>query len=121
VKYITIDGDDIGQKITSAYLTNNVYELIRVNDLVKEKTELIAAYLESEGFEIIFCAADGVAGVTQSELDNRAIYSEIKKIAEDELSFSVGVGDTLRDAYVALLSAKSSGKGQLHNFNDMER
>lgn len=54
MNYITIDGDDIGQKITSAYLGNNVKELIGVNNLVQDKTRQIAAYLKSQGFEIIF-------------------------------------------------------------------
>lgn len=120
MNYITVDGDDVGQKITSAYLKNNVVELIRVNNLVQAKTRQIADYLKSQGFEIIFCAADGVAGVTESKIDTKYIYSEIKRIAEHELSFSVGVGGTLRDAYVALLCAKSSGKAQLQNFKDME-
>lgn len=119
MNYITIDGDDIGQKITSAYLNNNVHELIRVNDLVQEKTKQIATFLKSQGCEIIFCAADGVAGVSVSEINTEYFYSKIKLIAEDKLSFSVGVGETLRDAYVALLSAKSAGKAQLQNFKNM--
>ena len=120
MKFVTIDGDDIGQKITSAYLTNNAKELVRVNDLVQEKTKSIAHFLKSQGFEILFCAADGVAGSICSEFDKNIIFSQIKKIAEQEISFSVGVGTTLREAYIALLSAKSSGKGRLHDFSDME-
>lgn len=119
MNYITIDGDDIGQKITSAYLRNNVEELISVNNLVQDKTRQIAVYLKSQGFEIIFCAADGVAGTTKSEIDAEYIYSQIQRISDNELSFSAGVGKSLREAYVALLSAKSSGKGQLQSFEGM--
>ena len=119
MNYITIDGDDIGQKITSAYLSNNVTELIRVNDLVQDKTEQIAAFLKSQGFEIIFCAADGVAATIKSEIDVEYLYSQIQRISGNELSFSAGAGNSLREAYVALLSAKSSGKGKLQSFEGM--
>ena len=120
MKFVTIDGDDIGQKITSAYLNNNVQELVRVNNLVQEKTQLIAEFLRSHGFDILFCAADGVAGSICTEFDNEVIFAQIEKISEQEVSFSVGVGITLREAYIALLSAKSSGKGRLHDFSDMD-
>ena len=30
--YITIDGDDIGQKITAAYLNNDIESLNRINN-----------------------------------------------------------------------------------------
>ena len=83
---------------------------------MQDRTRKIAAYLKSQGFEIIFCAADGVAGATKLEFDAGYIYSQIKLISDGDLSFSAGVGKSLREAYVALLSAKSSGKGKLQSF-----
>lgn len=122
MKYITIDGDDIGQRITSAYLQNDLSKLIRINEIVREKTDSIASYLKSHGFVIIFCAADGVAAHSgQENLDFARLFNEIQTIAAVELSFSAGVGKDLREAYIALLSAKSSGKGCLHNFADMKK
>lgn len=115
--YITIDGDDIGQMITSSYLKNDLHELSRINRVVNEKTLLISNFLKEQGFNIIFCAADGVAGyIDQTTLDQVFIFDSIKSIAEPELRFSAGIGSTLQEAYVALLSAKSSGKCCLHNF-----
>jgi len=119
MRYITIDGDDVGQKITSAYLANDADGLIKTNDLVQKKTAQIADYLKSQSFEILFCAADGVAGLSTQHFQNQALFAEIRRIAGDELSFSAGVGNTLRDSYIALLSAKSGGKGRLHDFDDM--
>ncbi|REE18246.1 hypothetical protein B0G71_1245 [Paraburkholderia sp. BL27I4N3] len=119
MKYITIDGDDIGQKIASAYLTNDTKELTRTNDLVQEKIAQIADFLKYQGFNILFCAADGVAGSSSSFFQNSTVFAEIRKIAGEEISFSAGVGNTLRDSYIALLFAKSSGKGRLQNFDDM--
>lgn len=116
--YITIDGDDIGQMITSSYLKNDLHELSRINRVVNEKTLLISKFLKEQGFNIIFCAADGVAGfIDQIAIDKVFIFDSIKSLAEPELSFSAGIGSTLQEAYVALLSAKSNGKCCLHDFN----
>ncbi|EIU3494027.1 TPA: mCpol domain-containing protein [Pseudomonas aeruginosa] len=118
--YLTIDGDDIGHKITSAYLINSTTELVRINDLVQEKTRCIAEYLRKENFIIHFCAADGVAASIEYELDMRRIFSQIEKIAGGEITFSAGVGASLREAYVALLYAKNTGKKRLCDFRDIE-
>ena len=116
--YITIDGDDIGQMITSSYLKNDLHELSKINRVVNEKTLLISKFLKEQGFNIIFCAADGVAGfIDQIAIDKVFIFDSIKSLAEPELSFSAGIGTTLQEAYIALLSAKSNGKCCLHDFN----
>lgn len=44
--YITIDGDDIGEMITSSYLKNDLHELSRINCVVNEKTLLISKFLK---------------------------------------------------------------------------
>lgn len=119
MKYLTIDGDDIGQKITTAYLSNNTTELVRVNNLVQESTKSIAEYLRTEGFDIHFCAADGVAGSIADDFDIVEIFRQIRKIAGSEITFSAGVGSSLREAYVALLYAKSSGKKKLCDFKEI--
>ena len=121
MKYITIDGDDIGRRITSAYLRNDLSRLIQINENVSAKTNSIASYLRLKGFVIVFCAADGVAAYSaQDDFDSESIFQEIQEIAADDMSFSAGVGGDLREAYIALLSAKCSGKGCLHNFEDIK-
>jgi hypothetical protein len=117
MKYITIDGDDVGQKITSSYLRNDLSSLMRINELIKNKTNSIADFLREQGFSIIFCAADGVAAYHDGDnFDEDFIYSAIRDIAGQEISFSAGVGRDLRESYISLLFAKSSGKARLHNF-----
>lgn len=121
-RFITIDGDDIGQLIVSCYLRNDQLALARTNELVNTTTEVIADFLRANGFSVLFCAADGVAAYTDSMLpDDKDLYSAIKSLAGNNISFSVGVGASLREAYVALLSAKSSGKARLHNYKEVDR
>ncbi|MEF9963317.1 MAG: mCpol domain-containing protein [Comamonas sp.] len=117
--FITIDGDDIGQKITKYYLSNDIESLSKLNQSMIETTKDIANYLESIGFSIIFCGADGVAGhssITQSERD---IFREISYIGSKCATFSAGTGSTLRESYIALMSAKSNGKAQIYNYKDL--
>lgn len=111
--YVTIDGDDVGQKISASYLFNNVDELININDLVNFATLEISRILAGYGFEIIFCAADGVAGMIDNDsIDLSAIFNNIQTISCDDITFSMGSGRTLKDSYVALITAKSNGKNQ---------
>jgi hypothetical protein len=99
---------------------NDLVTLSKVNELVSEKTILIAEFLKGCGFVIVFRAADGVAGYCESDdVDENFIYSKIKVIADNEMTFSAGIGRDLRESYIALLSAKSSGKARLHNFESL--
>ncbi|MEC6833592.1 mCpol domain-containing protein [Photobacterium toruni] len=118
--FITIDGDDVGQMITSSYLKNDINELSRINKVVNKKTTLISALLVAQGFNIIFCAADGVAAyIQQDTVDNDFLFQSIDTLSNPDLHFSVGIGTTLQEAYIALLSAKSNGKRCLHDFSDL--
>lgn len=118
--YLTIDGDDIGQRITKFYLNNDIKSLANLNDLMGETTRLISEYLKSIGFTVIFCGADGVAGFAQNlEVSESDIFTEISALGEGCATFSAGVGFTLRESYIALMSAKSAGKAQIHNYKDL--
>ncbi|HHQ2584336.1 TPA: mCpol domain-containing protein [Providencia rettgeri] len=118
--YVTIDGDDVGQKITSSYLSNDVMKLISINEYVNSATSRISEILAYNGFVIIFCAADGVAGYSFDDAVNvEFLYSEIQKNADFGITFSMGVGNSLKDSFIALISAKSNGKNQFCNLMAM--
>ncbi|EIZ9877639.1 mCpol domain-containing protein, partial [Escherichia coli] len=44
--------------------------------------------------------------------DLKAIFNNIQSISCDGITFSMGSGSTLKDSYVALITAKSNGKNQ---------
>lgn len=116
LNYISIDGDDIGRKITSCYLSNNRQELINISQSLYEFTKKIATELQNYGFDIIFCAADGVVASTELDISLEAVYHEIQILAPNNMTFSAGIGTSLSEAYIALMSAKSNGKNCLHNY-----
>ncbi|WP_334068858.1 mCpol domain-containing protein [Burkholderia cepacia] len=120
--FITIDGDDIGQRITKYYLGNDAKSLSELNQKMIETTRRIADYLEQLGFSIIFCGADGVAGHAKtSSISENEIFKEISALGKECATFSAGTGDTLRESYVALMAAKSHGKAQIYSYRNLER
>lgn len=119
--FITIDGDDVGQRITKYYLDNDAKSLSELNQRMLETTRRIADFLERTGFSIIFCGADGVAGHAEfAALPVVEIFEEISALGRECATFSVGVGDTLRESYIALMAAKSNGKAQIFCFQNLE-
>lgn len=119
--FVTIDGDDIGRRLAACYLSNDVKALETTRELVDLKTQQISELLTGLGYNVLFCAADGVTAHSQDDIvDDLRLYQSIENTAGFELEFSVGVGETLREAYIALLFAKSTGKARLCNFRSME-
>lgn len=118
--YIAIDGDDVGRRITAMYLRNDPISLGEIAAMVQDKVQQIAGTLRAQGFTVIFCAADGVVAYAASPLSGVSeVYQLIQLIGGNELSFSAGVGGSLREAYVALLSAKSNGKARMVKYEDI--
>lgn len=106
--YAYIDGDDIGLRIEHSFMNNDEINLKKVNDNVKIVVEKITTYLIKNQAEIIFSGADGI--ICKSErLDAKKIIRFIEKNSK-EITFSIGVGSSLRDSFLALRYAKSSGK-----------
>lgn len=119
MNYISIDGDDIGRKITSCYLRNDEEKLKSVSKSLKKSTSNISNLLESLGFDVLFCAADGVAASIEVNIDFMELFESINSLAPAGISFSAGAGNSLREAYVALLAAKSNGKNCLCQYADI--
>lgn len=120
MKYISIDGDDVGRKITSYYLSNDRDGLMQLSQSLEVSTKAISIKLQEHGFDVIFCAADGVVGYTALRVDVKSLFSEIREIAPEGVTFSAGSGENLRESYIALISAKCSGKNCLHEYSALD-
>jgi hypothetical protein len=110
--YILIDGDDIGNKIASVYIENDEKELIKIIHDLAHILNQICKFMETLNFEIIFCAADGIACKgSHLEVDSFARY--IESIGKPNYTFSVGVGNELQTSFFALKYAKAVGKNKV--------
>jgi GTP cyclohydrolase III len=108
MKYAYIDGDDIGLRIEKSILTNDEETLKNINLEVSASIEMITTYLLKSDVEVIFSGADGIICKSQ-EIDINALHAMISSMNRS-ISFSVGVGETLTECFLALRYAKANGK-----------
>ncbi|MBC5773145.1 mCpol domain-containing protein [Pontibacter sp. KCTC 32443] len=114
--YIYIDGDNIGLKIEQSFLNNNEDELSVINLSVIKAIEQISSNLKTSGQVLLFAGADGVIS-KGNLLDIKKLLESIRAIDSD-FTFSIGVGNSLRDCYIALRYAKSVGKNIAIDYSD---
>ncbi len=120
MNYISIDGDDIGRQITKYYLTNNEQELKKFSKNLCKVTEQISNYLIEMNCSIVFSAADGIVASFKDNMDIDKLFCNIQQVDSYGITFSAGVGNSLQEAYIALLHSKSNGKNCLTLFSKIE-
>lgn len=111
MRYVGIDGDNIGNKLELCLLKNDE---IGVRLLSKEVEGILLSFsqqLKALGMEIIFCSGDSL--LCKGENINLNYLSKLVRIEKNSIKFSAGVGYTVKDAYIALKYAKASGKDKL--------
>ncbi|MCS3797148.1 mCpol domain-containing protein [Niastella sp. OAS944] len=108
MKYIYIDGDNIGLKIEQSFLNNDEEKLSITNLEVINAVSQISSYLGNKKQQIIFAGADGIIAKGQ-ELEICELLQFVRNV-QPSLTFSIGIGVNLKDCYMALRYAKSFGK-----------
>lgn len=121
IMFIIIDGDDVGRKITSCYLSNDEARLGQISHIMTTTVTQIAQILRQNGFRVIFCAADGVVATSEAAADALSIFDSVRRVAPTGFTFSAGAGGTLQQAYLALMHAKCSGKNTLSDYSLINR
>ena len=111
MKYIGIDGDDIGAKLELFLLENNENKVKLLSQEVDLSISNIAQEIEEIGMQIIFCSGDSL--LCKGEQVSLDKLSRIIKKNGNGINFSAGVGCTIKNAYIALKYAKASGKNKL--------
>lgn len=120
--FIVIDGDDSGRKIAACFINNDQKGLAEISQQLKQAAADVSEFLISNGFKIIFCAADGVTATRADKAqDYAALFQNIQSLSPHNMTFSAGVGTTLQEAYIALLDAKSSGKNRLSGYSEIAK
>jgi hypothetical protein len=114
--YAYIDGDDIGLKIEKSFMNNDEINLMIINNNVKAIVEQITIYLTNNNHEIIFSGADGI--ICKKDIIEVERILEFIRNHSEYINFSIGAGNNLRDAYLALRYAKTNGKNIGAIFNN---
>src|SRR5215216_2300207 len=98
MEYIIIDGDDIGRRITSCYITNDEVQLAKISTEMSSAVIAISQLLQKMDYQVIYCAADGVVGMNPNQVDLKALFAKIRLLVPKDVTFSAGTGENLRQA-----------------------
>ena len=112
MKYVGIDGDNIGSKIELYFLEDSEESIQVFSEIVGKTIRLVASQLEELGMKIIFCGGDSIL-CRADEIDTVKLRDILTVEAKNEIRFSVRVGETMKQAYMALKYAKTSGKDRI--------
>ena len=118
--YLIVDGDDIGRRITSCFISNDETRLARISADMTAAVGAIASVLQNGGFRVFFCAADGVVAANPNQVDVAKLFERVRSLAPEGVTFSAGSGETMQEAYVALMQAKCSGKNRYLDYRSLK-
>jgi hypothetical protein len=118
MKYVGIDGDNIGSRLELGFLQNREEEIHLLSKKVDIAISTMAERLQNLGMEVIFFSGDSL--LCKGEYLDAEVLAEVIKSQSIAFNFSAGIGNTLRDTYLALKYAKTSGKNRVVIFEDSE-
>ncbi|MFJ4987700.1 mCpol domain-containing protein [Streptomyces sp. NPDC088732] len=115
--FAIIDGDDVGSKVERHLLSNNVSAFTEASRMIADSIEELAEELgKIAGAEVIAVGGDSILTEFRSDAMDELINTLTGLQRPERLTFSAGVGTTLRESFVALRMAKSSGKCRIVAF-----
>lgn len=114
--YVSVDGDDIGKKLTRIIYSGTEDEITEFSKYVADFFIDIQETVIEFGGKVIFCAGDSIAYCIDGEKELQYTFEKMKN---DRFDVSVGCGNTLQQAHWALNIAKSLGKNQVQYFSDL--
>ncbi|TXS20455.1 mCpol domain-containing protein [Streptomyces sp. adm13(2018)] len=117
--FAIIDGDDIGNKVESFILANDVANFIESSRRINFELEGLATRMkELPGVSLVHAGGDSLL----IEMEDEAVGLVVEVVNMEQkpgsLTFSAGIGSTLRRSFMALRMAKSSGKCRVVRFEE---
>ncbi|AHL22644.1 mCpol domain-containing protein [Thermococcus nautili] len=114
--YISIDGDNIGALLEKFILQNKKEDLKNISKTISLCFQSFISKLESEvliPIEVIVLGGDTIIIEVNEREITTAINVIIKHFSNCPFSVSIGIGASLREAYLALKFAKATGKNKI--------
>lgn len=112
--FLALDGDDIGRRLELYMLTENLDELRKFSSafssIVAKLTDHLSA---SPSVDIILGSGDSILVALPAEEISKAVGLVERLTSETGFTFSGGYGTSMREAYIALKIAKSTGKNRI--------
>lgn len=115
--YLFIDGDDVGSRMERHILNNDVAAFVEESKSTSRAIDQLAAKLAtSSGADVISVGGDSILVSIQSDAIPCLTELLTSMQSSEEFPFSAGIGRSLRESFVALRMAKSSGKRRTVHF-----
>jgi hypothetical protein len=120
--YIAVDGDDVGRSIERLVLTNDCQGLSAFAAKYRSAVHWLTSVL-IDSFQGNALLSDGDSVLIEAHAPAfsahrlTALSEEFAKLSGHTLS--IGIGDTMREAYLALKLAKLSGKNQVRSYTEL--
>ncbi|MEU5046523.1 mCpol domain-containing protein [Streptomyces griseorubiginosus] len=117
--FAIIDGDDVGNRIESRILANDVTGFVRTSKMIADAVDRLAEMSSTvPGVDVVSAGGDSILlQVAESSIDPLSVV--LKELQDPEsFTFSVGIGQTLRESFIALRMAKSSGKCKISAYSE---
>ncbi|MCB8966455.1 MAG: mCpol domain-containing protein [Ardenticatenaceae bacterium] len=123
VTYIALDGDNVGKRLEYLCFTNDVSQLRNFSIAFSKKMNWLRDELVSRfNADVIIDGGDNLMiSLTQPERMGEflntlsEVFSDFQTVGN---TLSAGIGDSPRDAFIALNFAKSSGKDCIKIYGD---
>lgn len=117
--FLAADGDNIGSEIEKYIILCDSEALSRYWKDVSRIVASIERKLRKYQAKIILCGGDSILAELQDENAQKIVRELFSKI--QHITFSVGTGTTMREAFVALKIAKASGKKCWVDYRDLSK
>lgn len=105
--YYAIDGDDIGRQLEFLVASNNIDGLRNFSNTVQASLDKLTKFLCDNNCEVIFAAGDSILAFSKKQIDFKTA-----PLIQGKISFSMGVGRSSDQAFLALKRAKALGKSR---------
>ncbi len=114
--FVAMDGDNVGAALERAIILEDEQAINEISANVAHAISYLVEYFEMTGGRIIFSGGDNL--LVQVNSSNRFDVMELPKICEG-VTFSVGIGESMRESYLALKMAKLSGKACVFKYDEI--
>ncbi|MBB0243674.1 mCpol domain-containing protein [Streptomyces alkaliphilus] len=118
--FLALDGDDIGRRLEFYMVSEDTAGLESFSNAFGEVVESLKFVVsESPSVDVILQGGDSFLLSAPLEDLTRIISGVKGVVAETSFTFSGGYGPSMKEAYLALKIAKSSGKNRFNRFEGL--
>lgn len=106
--FVSIDGDRIGKILEQYILNEQLKELSDFSKSIKKDISDFVEIIQKNGGEIYMDGGDNLFAFIENDYINNIVKYVKKKNINNKYTFSIGVGNSVSDTYLALKYAKSN-------------